>query len=251
MSAEVIPLVRARLVQLWLAEPVFFASRELSDTYVTEGVIGNYALAYALRWAQAPYRLQGEAVARPRYREDLSILTGKDYVLPAWPANGEARFRFERFNALSDAYWFMMTNNRVATAREWLPAWRAGERPNEFRPSNFPQAGRLRLLERGQVFQTIVLGDRDLPDYIRVGKFNSKVRLTPLNECRAELLPAGEHSFAGVINPADIPPSIRLLTYDLINMPPVPLLRHIRFHGEAWRVGDFILPAGMGFMVAG
>ncbi len=41
------PFKRAKLIELWCAEPVFFASRELSDTYYAEGVIGNYALAYA------------------------------------------------------------------------------------------------------------------------------------------------------------------------------------------------------------
>jgi CRISPR-associated protein Csc1 len=39
---------QVRLVELWCAEPVFFASREISDCYYTEGVLGNYALAYSL-----------------------------------------------------------------------------------------------------------------------------------------------------------------------------------------------------------
>ena len=43
-----IPFQQAKLVELYCLEPVFFASRELSDTYYTEGVIGNYALTYAL-----------------------------------------------------------------------------------------------------------------------------------------------------------------------------------------------------------
>ncbi len=111
----------AHLVELWCAEPIFFASRELSDTYYTEGLIGNYALAYALGWARSPYRLRGEDTGRPRYIEDLSPLMGVRYILPAWPTEGRATFRFERFNALSDSYWYAMTNNRVATARDDLP----------------------------------------------------------------------------------------------------------------------------------
>jgi CRISPR-associated protein Csc1 len=47
-SVSSLPFHTAHLIELWCAEPVFFASRELSDTYYTEGVIGNYALAYAL-----------------------------------------------------------------------------------------------------------------------------------------------------------------------------------------------------------
>jgi CRISPR-associated protein Csc1 len=149
-----VPYQSARLVELWCAEPVFFASRELSDTYYTEGTIGNYALAYALGWARSPYRLLGKATGRPTYIEDLTPLAGQRYILPAWPAEGSASFRFERFNALSDSYWYAMTNNRVATAREDLPLKRTGKKPNTFRPSNFPQTGRLRVIERGNRFQT-------------------------------------------------------------------------------------------------
>ena len=55
-QTAVVPYQSARLIELWCAEPVFFASRELSDTYYTEGTIGNYALAYALGWARSQGR---------------------------------------------------------------------------------------------------------------------------------------------------------------------------------------------------
>jgi CRISPR-associated protein Csc1 len=165
----------ARLIELWCAEPVFFASRELSDTYYTEGAIGNYALAYALGWARSPYRLTPKESGKPRYIEDLTPLNSECYVLPAWAVNGTPTFRFERFNALSDSYWYAMTNNRVATARQDAPRVRQGEKPSTFRPSNYPQTGRLRMIERGNRFHTLVLGDRELPEYIRLGKFMSKV----------------------------------------------------------------------------
>jgi CRISPR-associated protein Csc1 len=122
------PFQTAYLAELWCTEPVFFASRELSDTYYTEGTIGNYALAYALGWARSPYRLRGQDTGRPRYTEDLTPLHNDCYILPAWPADGHTSFRFERFNALSDSYWYAMTNNRVATAREDLPLRRTGKK---------------------------------------------------------------------------------------------------------------------------
>lgn len=170
----------AKLIELWCTEPVFFASRELSDTYYTEGTIGNYALAYALGWARSPYRLTGEATGKPTYIEDLTSLDC--YILPAWSVDGQVSFRFERFNALSDSYWYAMTNNRVAISREDLPIKRTGKKPNTYRPSNFPQTGRLRTIERGNRFQTLVFGERELPEYIRVGKFMSKVRVDILKE---------------------------------------------------------------------
>ena len=259
------PFETATLVELWCAEPVFFASRELSDTYYTEGAIGNYALAYALGWARSPYRLLGKATHRPTYVEDLKPL--ESYILPAWPVKGSASFRFERFNALSDSYWYAMTNNRVATAREDLPLRRTNKKPNTFRPSNFPQTGRLRVIERNNCFHTLVFGDRELPEYIRVGKFASKVRVRTLATLPVKGLPVGEYFCTPgtdnsspanrsadrpypqtpYLSAADLPPGIDLLSFDLISIPPVSLLKNLRFRSAAWQVGNLKIPAGIGF----
>lgn len=232
-----------RQIEFWLAEPVFFASRELSDSYLTEGVLGNYALAYALGWAQSPYRLAGQDVYRPRYREDLGTLSG--YILPAWPRE-TPRYRFERFNALSDAYWFMMTNNRVATAREYLPSLASkAAKPGEFRPSNYPQSGRIRFLERDQYFDSLVLGTGELPTYIRLGKFNSKVRVCEVQRWQAQARPSGTYFFKGTLNPADLPAQVQVQRYDLLNIPPVPLLQRVHFEGPAWQAGEWLIPQNM------
>lgn len=241
------PYQTAQVIELWCAEPVFFASRELSDTYYTEGTIGNYALAYALGWARSPYRLQGKATGRPTYIEDLTPFSDQRYVLPAWPAKSSASFRFERFNALSDAYWYAMTNNRVAVAREDLPLKRTGKKPNSYRPSNFPQTGRLRLIERGNRFRTIIFGEVELPEYIRVGKFMSKVRVDICERLAITALPIDEYICRTYLNSADMPTNIELLSFDLISIPPASLLKNLRFKGAAWQIGDYIIPAGLNF----
>lgn len=241
---------QARLIELWCAEPVFFASRELSDTYYTEGAIGNYALAYAFGWVSSPYRLQGQATGRPTYREDLEPLAQACYVLPASPINS-ITFRFERFNALSDAYWYAMTNNRVATARQDLPIQRQGKKPNSFRASNFPQTGRLRMIERGNKFQTLVFGNFELPEYIRLGKFMSKVKVNVLDSWEINLLSDGEYQSSNYLSAADLPPNIELLSFDLISMPPTPLLKNLHFRGAAWQVGNMFIPAGLHFCCGG
>src|SRR5579883_1928317 len=242
-----IPFQQAKLVELSCLEPVFFASRELSDTYYTEGLIGNYALSYALGLVNSPYRLQGQATGRPTYKEDFEAITQQFYILPASPTNGIVTFRFERFNALSDAYWYAMTNNRVATTREDLPLQRQGKKPNSFRPSNFPQTGRLRMIERGNKFQTVVFGDRELPDYIRLGKFASKVKVNVIEQCDINLLPDGEYKTKAYLNVADLPPQIEILSFDLISMPPAPILKNLHFRGAAWQVGKIIVPEGLNF----
>lgn len=246
---------QVRLVELWCAEPVFFASREISDCYYTEGVIGNYALAYALDWVSSPYRLMGQATTRPTYLEDLVPIAQDSYILPAWAPRGQVSFRFERFNALSDAYWYSMTNNRVATAREDLPEYRrlqkekGQDKPKHrsFSPSNFPQTGRLRMIDRGNRFHTLVFGDRVLPEYFRIGKFRSKVRLSVLAQYPLVVLPEGEYTSQALLNSADLPAGLSLLTFDLISIPPVSLVKNLRFQGSAWQIGEFIVPANLQF----
>ncbi|BAZ20077.1 hypothetical protein NIES4073_09510 [Kalymmatonema gypsitolerans NIES-4073] len=242
-----IPFQQAKLVELLCLEPVFFASRELSDTYYTEGTIGNYALTYALGLVHSPYRLQGQAIGRPTYKEDFEAIAQAFYILPASPINGRVTFRFERFNALSDAYWYAMTNNRVATAREDVPLQRQGKKPNSFRPSNFPQTGRLRMIERGNKFQTVVFGNYELPEYIRVGKFASKVRVNILEKFDVIPLPKGNYQTRAYLNIADLPPQIEILSFDLISMPPAPILKNLHFRGAAWQVGEIIVPEGLQF----
>lgn len=241
----------AQLIELWCAEPVFFASRELSDTYYTEGVIGNYALAYALGWARSPYRLTGKDTGRPKYIEDLTPIANQCYILPAWPRKGVTSFRFDRFNALSDSYWYLMSRNRVATDREDLPLARqlaiSNKIPNSFRASNFPQTGRLRIIERGNRFQTIVFGDRSLPEYIRVGKFMSKVRVDVIQSLPITELTEGTHQCSAYLNVADLPSNLEMISFDLISIPPASLLRNLQFRGSAWQIGDFTVPAQLSF----
>ena len=209
MSA--IPFQTAKIVELHLLEPVFFASRELSDTYYTEGAIGNYALTYAFGFANSPYRLQGKQTGRPTYKEDFASIKNTCYILPASPKDGRVTYRFERFNALSDSYWYQMTNNRVATSREDLPLQRLqgkGKKIKTFRASNFPQVGRLRMIERGNKFQTLVFGDCQLANYIRVGKFMSKVRVNIIDELPVTALPEGEYQTQYYLNSADLPSNL-------------------------------------------
>lgn len=236
---------KAKIIELWCAEPVFFASRELSDTYYTEGVIGNYALAYALGWAYSPYRLTGKATTKPTYIEDLSNLDC--YILPAWPMDNYISYRLERFNALSDSYWFAMTNNRVVINRQDLPLKRSGKKPNSYRPSNFPQTGKLKMIERGNYFQTIVFGDVELPDYIRVGKFKSKVKVTIKKECSIQYLSTGKYQSLTYLNSADLPNNLNYFSFDVLAIPPVSLLKNLQFEGEAWQIDNFIVPANLKF----
>jgi CRISPR-associated protein Csc1 len=110
----------------------------------------------------------------------------------------------------------------------------------------------LRMIERGNKFQTLVLGNCELPDYIRVGKFMSKVKVNVLPELEITLLPSGYYqSQAYFLSVADLPPTLELLSFDLISMPPAPLLKNLSFRGAAWQIGEMIVPANLHFCCGG
>ena len=103
------------------------------------------------------------------------------------------------------------------------------------------------MIDRGNRFQTLVFGDRELPEYFRIGKFRSKVRLSVLEKFPLINLPFGEYASKALLNAADLPQNLNLLAFDLIAIPPVSLVKNLRFQGEAWQIGEFIIPANLKF----
>ncbi|HPE70532.1 MAG TPA: type I-D CRISPR-associated protein Cas5/Csc1, partial [Thermotogota bacterium] len=61
---------------LTVFEPLFFASKEVGNHYITEPILHNYALAYALGLTR-PYHME---FTHPRYENDLAGCTS--YVTP-------------------------------------------------------------------------------------------------------------------------------------------------------------------------
>jgi len=230
-------------LELTLWEKVFFASREIDELFQTEPVLGNYALTYALGLAVSPYRLS-EREDRPYYREDLSALNERGiYVTPGTPLGAPA-LEVERFNGMVESYWYKMANNAVV-------ADLAVRLDNARAPvTNFPQKGRLRVLSRGNRFFCYVFA-RDaltLPRYIRLGKFLGKTRVEVAKEWRDP--PTGlfrGERVASFLNPLDLSPETEIGYHDLINLPPVPLIRNAQLSGRIYDLDGTRLPAGMAF----
>ena len=60
----------------------------------------------------------------------------------------------------------------------------------------------------------------------------------------------GDFTSAFPLNPLDLPPQTRLLTYDLISMPPVSLLDHAQLAGPHYKLADGrCLAAGLAYRV--
>jgi CRISPR-associated protein Csc1 len=246
-------IIRCRLT---LMEKTFFSSREVSNLYYTEPLIGNYALAYALGLCQAPYFNNGTIY----YNQHLSALNERGiYVTPATLV-GQPRFFVEQFNAQPETYWFAMGSGVLVTRPDGCQmeqngkVWyvRAPEGRKKVNAANRPQFGRIRYLAIGNtgVFYVLSQSPISLPHYLRLGKFMSKARLES-EAIKYQELDAENIQVPCLLNPADLGPAISMLLYDLITVPPTPLVRNALLSGHFYKLDDgTILPAGMRFGTA-
>ena len=219
-----------------LMENLFFASREIGNFFQTEAVIGNYALAYALNLCCAGYHNDGKIT----YAEDLKRLNEAGIYITPGTLTEEPQFTVVQFNALSDSYWYQMEQNAISVN----PRLRA-------RATNFPQIGRFKLLSIGNkgVFYLTSRGEFGVPRYIRLGKFMSKAKISAYKqdyrENRAENVPYRDY-----LNPNDLPPETQIGMFDMLNIRPTPLIRHVQLSGNFYQLADddkTQLPAGMRF----
>ncbi len=245
--------------ELALWEHTFFSSREISAFFQTEPLIGNYALAYALGLAQAPYHSD----ASVRYALDLAPLNRRGIYVTPGTVLGEAKFTLSQFNAQPDTYWYAFGNNAIIVrpddgrAVKEGPNWyivkpTTGER-RKVGASNFPQHGRIKMLALGNRVVCYVLSREPitLPRYIRLGKWMSKAAVE-VSYTVSEPEPKQNITVPIFLNPADLPNPGALRVFDLVSVHPVPLIRNSVLTGEFLRAPDGAwLPAGMHFGVEG
>src|SRR5579883_1450734 len=145
--------------RLKLCEPAFFVSREIDRLYLTEALIGNYALVYALGLVESPYRTERH---RPQYAQDMHDLIKQGiYITPAHPTM-PPRFRVERFNVQTETYWSTYTNGAIL----FDPAEARKTKPKPY-ANNRPQQGSLKMLALGMEFRFFVFGlsRNSIPSY--------------------------------------------------------------------------------------
>ena len=225
-----------------LMESLFFASREVNNFFQTEAVIGNYALAYALGLCCAGYHNDGEIT----YAQDLEKLNEVGIYVTPGTLTEKARFTVTRFNALSDSYWYQMEQNAISVNRERIfnPRLKA-------RATNFPQIGRLKLLSIGNkgVFYLTSRNEFRVPRYIRLGKFMSKAKISAYKQHYREVH-AQDVPYRYYLNPNDLPSDTQIGMFDLLNIRPTPLIRHVQLSGDFYELADdpkTLLPARMRF----
>lgn len=241
---------------LTLLEATFFSSQEISNYYQTAPLIGNYALAYALGLCQSPYFNDNTVL----YQQHLSELNKQGiYVTPATLTQAP-RFQLAQFNAQPDAYWYAMGGGVIITrpddgyvegaGKTWRMS-RGGSKPSKIGAENRPQHGRIRFLSIGNeaVFYIISQEPYQPPNYIRLGKFMSKARVTAITVTHTEIA-AQAVTIPFLLNPADFSSGTELITFDLVNVPPTPLVKNGVVNGRFYQLDKIThLPVGMHFGV--
>ncbi|GAB4156028.1 MAG: hypothetical protein Fur0021_23950 [Candidatus Promineifilaceae bacterium] len=241
--------------RLTLLEPAFFSSQEISNYFQTAPLIGNYALAYALGLCHTPYFNDGAI----HYRRHLEPLNEQGiYVTPATLAESP-RFTLAQFNAQPDAYWYAMANNTIVTRPDgawtekrgaaWYILEDSRDKGKKIGLENRPQHGRIRFLSIGNHADFYIISRQPYqpPSYIRLGKFMSKARVAGV-QMPATLVEAQNQTIPYLLNPADFSPETHMTLFDLVNVPPTPLVKNSVLSGMFYDLGkgNFV-PANMRF----
>jgi CRISPR-associated protein Csc1 len=227
--------------ELELHDSVYYATREIGRLYETEPVIHNYALCYALGLVDSEkyattvpeehsYRyFCPEQV--PKYEEHLTPLNQQGiYLTPARSIN---------HTTILNTWKYANNNYHVEMEKT---------------QKNIPSFGRAKEIAPESQFEFFVISEKEikLPKWIRLGKWMSKAELTCIESKEVKSsTSAKEFTFPYPLNPLDVMFSHQVMSYDVVNMPPVSLIQHVRINGQFYKFGDLEIPAQMQYRFRG
>lgn len=224
--------------QLELHDSLYYATREIGRLYETEPVIHNYALCYALGLVDSEvystcvpeehsYRyFCPEQV--PKYEEHLIPLNQQGiYVTPARSLSHSSILNTWKY-----------ADNRYHVEMEKTQ-------------KNIPSFGRAKEIAPESRFEFFIISEkslnvhpRKLPKWIRLGKWMSKaeVEIVETQEVKSSTT-AKQFVFPYPLNPLDVMFTHQVISYDVVNMPPVSLIQNVRIHGHYYKFGNLEIPA--------
>lgn len=222
-------------------EPLFFASKEVSRSFITVPYIGNYALAYAIGVVEQRY--QGSSF--PRYREDLSSINDP-YIFPAKFI--DFKWHTESFNCVGEGDFLQMGQNIVIDAQKYLEEIQGKGRPSVF---NSPQMGTFKMIASESIAVFYILAktkEISIPRYIRVGKLMTKCCLecVPVSNFK---IGKGGFSVKHPLNPADLSREYLIKSYSTVSVKPIPLIEGVQMEGEYIEFDETCLPLHVGYFL--
>ncbi|MBE9164845.1 MULTISPECIES: type I-D CRISPR-associated protein Cas5/Csc1 [Microcoleaceae] len=220
--------------QIELHDSLYFATREIGRLYETEPVIHNYALCYALGLVDSA--IYSTTVAEedsyryfcpeqiPKYEQHLTALNQQGiYVTPA--------------RSISHA----------STLNTWKYANNNYHVEMEKTQKNIPSFGRTKEIAPESKFEFFIISEKSLKlaKWIRLGKWMSKAELTTEEMGNGDNRKNGDFIFPYLLNPLDVMFSHQVLSYDVVNMPPVSLIQNIKIRGQHYQFENLRIPACM------
>lgn len=212
-------MTRIYCCQLELHDSVYFATREIGRLYETEPVIHNYALCYAL--GLVDNEIYATTVAQedsyryfcseqvPKYEQHLTPLNQQGiYVTPAHSIH---------HTSVLNTWKYANNNYHVEMQKT---------------QKNIPSFGRAKEIAPESQFEFFIISQKDielknkLPKWIRLGKWMSKAEVE-IREITKIELKTGDFTFPHPLNPLDVMFTHQVISYDVVNMPPVSLIQNV------------------------
>ncbi len=206
--------------QLELHDSLYFVTREIGRLYETEPILHNYALNYALGLVDSlthstnvteehSYRyFCPEQV--PKYEEHLTSLNTQGiYLTPA---------RTTAHSSILNTWKYANNNYHVEMQKT---------------QKNIPSFGRAKEIAPESLFEFFIISQKPLrlPRWIRLGKWMSKAEVK-IKQLPPPQIKAGSFTFPHPLNPLDVMFTHKVISYDVVNMPPVSLIRNVQMEGE-------------------
>ncbi|MEB3218755.1 MAG: type I-D CRISPR-associated protein Cas5/Csc1 [Nostocales cyanobacterium 94392] len=219
-----------------LHDSLYHATREIGRLYETEPIIHNYALCYALglidseKYAttvpeEHSYRyFCPEQV--PKYEEHLTPLNQQGiYVTPACSIS---------HTSILNTWKYANNNYHVEMEKT---------------QKNIPSFGRAKEIAPESIFEFFVISQKEikLPKWIRLGKWMSKAEVI-LAELPEPKTKSDLFLCTHPLNPLDVMFTNQVISYDVVNMPPVSLIQNVQMRGQYYyfeKVKDVKLPMNM------
>ncbi|MEH1917890.1 type I-D CRISPR-associated protein Cas5/Csc1 [Nostoc sp.] len=209
--------------QIELHDSLYYATREIGRLYETEAIIHNYALCYALGLVDS--QIYSTTVAEehsyryfcpeqvPKYEEHLTPLNQQGiYVTPARSLN---------HSSILNTWKYANNNYHVEMEKT---------------QKNIPSFGRAKEIAAESRFEFFVISQKELklPKWIRLGKWMSKAEVTvePLPKPK---IAEGIFTCTHPLNPLDVMFTNQVISYDVVNMPPVSLIQNVQMRGQYYQ----------------
>jgi CRISPR-associated protein Csc1 len=204
--------------QIELHDSLYYATREIGRLYETEAILHNYGLCYALGLVNSDTYRYFCSEQIPQYEEHLTPLNEQNvYVTPACAIS---------HNSVLSTWKYANNNYHVEMEKT---------------QKNIPSFGRTKEIAPESIFECFIVSENPLnfPRWIRLGKWMSKAEVTIRELPKFKKHQQGIFTCAYPLNPLDVMFTNQVISYDVINMPPVSLIRNVTMRGEYYYSDDF------------